>query len=226
MTRIKNIILDFDGTLVDTAPLIVKTMQAAISEMQLQPKTEEECRATIGLRLEEIPAVLWPELPGIGGQYAATYRRIFEELKRPLNVVCFQGVIETLRVLHASGFRMAIASSRSHKSLVEYTQLFGITDCFSMLIGGDDIAHGKPAPDPVLAILTAEGWSAAETLTVGDAAVDIQMGHAAGTKTCAVTYGNGTRTELQTSCPDYIISQFDSLFPIANGVDDHVACKG
>lgn len=52
MTKIKNIIFDFDGALVDTAPVIIRTMQAAIKELGLPEKTEEESRATIGLRLD------------------------------------------------------------------------------------------------------------------------------------------------------------------------------
>lgn len=210
-TQIKNIIFDFDGTLVDTAPLIVKTMQAAIREMNLPERTGVKCRATIGLRLEEIPAVLWPEFTGIGVEYARTYRRIFDKLKRPLNVNCFPGVIETLGVLHGSGYKMAIASSRSRQSLEEYVEFFGPDKYFCMLVGGNDVAHGKPDPEPVLSILDAKGWKANETLVVGDATVDIQMGKSAGTHTCAVTYGNGTAIELKSAHPDYIISEFTDL---------------
>lgn len=153
MSKIKNIIFDFDGTLVDTAPLIVRTMQETITYMNLPEKAEEECRATIGLRLEEIPAVLWPELPGIGIEYAKNYRRIFDMLKRPLNVRCFPDVLEVLHTLHNAGIAMAIASSRSHKSLAEYVANFDLGDCFSMLVGGDDVTQGKPSPEPVLSIL-------------------------------------------------------------------------
>lgn len=210
----KNIIFDFDGTLADTASLIVATMQATIGRMQLPRKTEAECRATIGLRLEEVPSVIWPELGNIGAEYARTYRSIFEELSRTCEVRCFPGVIDTLRQLHAAGYGMAIASSRSRRSLVEYVRLFNLTDCFCRLVGGDDVANGKPAPDPVLAILAAEGWDAAETLTVGDADVDIIMGRTAGTATCAVTYGNGTPDELESVRPDFTISRFDRLLKL------------
>lgn len=205
---IKNIIFDFDGTLVDTAPLIIKTMQAAMKELELPEKSEEECRSTIGLRLEEIPAVLWPETHDLSERYATTYRRIFDKLKRPLNVECFPDVIDSLRSLHSDGYNMAIASSRSHKSLEEYVNLFGLSDCFSMLIGGNDVINGKPSPDPVLAILNAQGWNAAETLTVGDAPVDILMGKAAGTLTCGVTYGNSTYEEVDAVRPDFLITSF------------------
>ncbi len=222
MTQIKNIIFDFDGTLVDSAPVIVKTMQQTIREMNLPGRTEAECRATIGLRLEEIPAVLWPELTDIGTEYARTYRRIFDKLKRSLNVSCFPGVIETLGILHDSGYRMAIASSRSHQSLEEFVELFGLGKCFSMLVGGNDVTHGKPDPEPEQTILDSKGWNTDETLLVGDAAVDIQMGKAAGTRTCAVSYGNGTEDELKNSCPDYLISDFHAILAVVNGIDGDI----
>lgn len=211
MERIKNIIFDFDGTLVDTAPLIIATMHATAQEMRLPQKTDDECRATIGLRLEDVPDIFWPGNETAKLDFAPTYRRIFETLRRPLGVDCFPGVLKTLEKLHRDGYRMAIASSRSHKSLAEYVELFGLDDCFGMVVGGDDVARGKPAPDPVLSIIDRLGWNAGDTLTVDDAPVDIQMGKAAGTLTCAVTYGNGTEAELAEAGPDYIISDFSAL---------------
>ena len=61
MKKITNIILDFDGTLGDTASVIIQTMQATIQELNLPARSDEECAAMIGLRLIEIPAVLFPE---------------------------------------------------------------------------------------------------------------------------------------------------------------------
>lgn len=222
MTVIKNIVFDFDGTLADTAPLIVKTMHESTRQLGLPERTDEQYRATIGLRLEEIPAALWPERADIGTSYANTYRRIFDELKRPLNMQCFPGVVETLRLLRDCGFGMAIASSRNRKSIEEYIETFGLEGCFCMLVGGNDVAHGKPAPDPVLSILNTQGWNAAETITVGDAAVDIRMGKAAGTRTCAVTYGNGTIDALRSTAPDYLTADFHSIYAIAEGVDKYI----
>lgn len=176
MTSIKNIIFDFDGTLVDTAPLIVATMQAAIRELGLPSKSEQECKSSIGLRLEDIPMALWPDKPGTGPVYAATYRRIFEDLKGEIRAELFPGVIDTLRQLHNDGYRLAIASSRSHRSLADFVTLFSIAGLFDAVIGGDDVSNGKPAPDPVEAICEPLGWQAGETLVVGDTNFDIENG--------------------------------------------------
>lgn len=211
MEKLKNLIFDFDGTLVDTAPLIIATMQAAIKELELPVKSDAECRATIGLRLEEIPSVLWPDIKDLSATYAATYRRIFDELKRPLNVECFPGVDAGLRKLHAHGHRIAIASSRSHKSLDEYVTEFGWGDMLDAVIGGNDVVHGKPAPDAVLAICKRCEWRPDECLVTGDATYDILMGKNAGTATCGVTYGNQTREQLLTAKPDFIVDEFSEL---------------
>lgn len=211
---IRHIIFDFDGTLVDTAPLITSTMMTTISELNLPGRSLDECRATIGLRLVDIPATLWPDRPGLGEIYADTYRRIFDRQKLQIPVKCFPGVIETLRELHSRGFGMAIASSRSHHSLAEYCTEFGLDDVFTCLTGGDDVTNGKPAPDPVLTICRHTGWLPADTLVVGDAIFDIEMGHNAGTETCAVTYGNQTARQLATASPGAMIDHFPALLNV------------
>lgn len=208
---VKNLIFDFDGTLVDTAPIILRTMQATMLEMNLPEKNESECRATIGLRLEEIPNVLWPEFKNLSVSYAKTYRRIFNELKSKLNVTCFPYVKDSLISLRNSNYKMAVASSRSHRSLEEYLNLTGLADFFVMLIGGDDVILGKPAPDPVNKILETLDWNPSETMTTGDSPFDILMGKRAGTLSCGVTYGNSSYEELKAVNPDYIISSFPEI---------------
>ena len=214
MYMIKNYIFDFDGTLMDTAPVILATMRATFEELGLPERTEEECRATIGLRLEEIPKALFPERSDIGSIYAETYRRLFPLYNKPGVARPFPNVIETIKKLHADGHGLAIASSRSHKSLEEFVQGMGLEEAFQILIAGDDVQHGKPSPEPVLTILEKMNWKAEETLVIGDAAVDILMGKAASCQTCAVTYGNGTLTELESAAPDFLIDNLTELLKI------------
>ena len=114
---IRNIIFDFDGTLADTSALILATMKQAVNHIQLSPKTDEEYRSTIGLRLEEVPSKLWPEELDLSEKYAETYRRYFEIIKSEVPITLFPDVKETLEKLRESGIRMGVATSRIHKSL-------------------------------------------------------------------------------------------------------------
>lgn len=212
----RNIIFDFDGTLVDTAALIIETMHRTICALNLPEKSDDECRSMIGYRLEEIPSILWSQIPGLTEQYVNTYRDIFNSIKGTFKVRLFPQVYETLNDLNRKGIKMAIASSRSKASLKEYCSNLHIDDCFLMLVGGGEVKNGKPAPDPVSLILAKQEWVKADTLVVGDMDVDILMGKAAVTAICGVTYGNGTVAELKEAGADYIISDFSQLIEIIN----------
>lgn len=211
MGPIKNIIFDFDGTLADTSKLIVATMQKSLKELGLPFRDEEQIKATIGVRLEEIPSILWPNSTGLGEQFAEIYRKNFIELKNTIQITLFPGVKETLLKLYEKGYRLCIATSRSHQSLEELTRQLGIIDLFVYFLGGDDVSRGKPDPESIYKILSEMEFKFEETLMMGDMKVDILMGKNAGIKTCGVTYGNGKENELKESGVDYIIHSFREM---------------
>ena len=212
--KYKNIIFDFDGTLADTAELTVETMRRTNRVMNLPDKSDEECKAMIGYRLEEIPSILWPGIPLSAELYAATFREIYKSVKNSFIVRTFPRVLDTLADLKRNGIRMAVASSHSKTSLTELCNELLISGYLRMVVGGGDVKNGKPAPDPVNLILATQEWNKEETLVVGDMNVDIVMGKAAGTATCGVTYGNGTGAELKDAGADYIITEFPRIVGI------------
>ena len=210
--NIKLIIFDFDGTLGDTRRNIVTTMQMTIAEMQLPSRSDDECAATIGLPLAGCFRMLYPAMEEKHSlQCAETYRRIFNENLQFMKPDAFPGVAETLAVLKKLGYTLSIASSRSRKSLVELTHHMGIDDQLSLLIGADDVKEAKPKPEPVLKTLATLKFKAAETLVVGDMAVDILMGANAGAMTCGVTWGNGSKEELVAAGADFIIDKMEEI---------------
>ncbi len=213
--NIRLIIFDFDGTLGDTRRNIVTTMQMTIAELGLPSRSDAECVSTIGLPLYGCFEALYPNTDkGIIQKCTDTYRRIFQENLRTIKPQTFPKVVETLSTLKEQGLTLAIASSRSHASLAELTQDLGISDIISYLIGADDVEKAKPNPEPVLNVLKVLRYEATQTLVVGDMNVDILMGVNAGTKTCGVTYGNGTKRELEEAGADYIINCIGELIGI------------
>jgi phosphoglycolate phosphatase len=99
---------------------------------------------------------------------------------------------------------------------MELTQNMGIADYISYILGADDVKEAKPKPEPVLKTLFEMHYDASEAIVVGDMAVDIQMGANAGTKTCGVTWGNGTRDELVQAGATFIIDRMEDLIEIMN----------
>ena len=212
MPTIRMVILDFDGTLADTAAVIIRTMQATISELGLPSRTDEQCAAMIGLRLVEIPPVLFPECSIDADIYARTYHRLFHEYDTEDAVKIYPAVAETLKTLKSKGIILTIASSRSHASLAEYVERLGLSSFISHILGADDVDKGKPDPEPVNRILERFGISPEETMVVGDTSFDIMMGRNAGTRTCGVTYGNGSMESLNDA--DRLIDDFGKLHDI------------
>ncbi len=214
---IKLIIFDFDGTLGDTRRNIVTTMQMTIAELGLSGRTDDECASKIGLPLDGCFEALYPDEAKDTIQLCAeTYRRIFQENLLTMKPQVFPKVKETLSMLQEQGYTLTIASSRWHKSLSELTHDLDIAEFISYLVGADDVEKAKPNPEPVIKTLAAMGADASQTLVVGDMNVDILMGLNAGAITCGVTYGNGTRKELEDAGADYIINSIDELIEITN----------
>lgn len=210
---IKLIIFDFDGTLGDTRRNIVLTLQQTMHSLGLPVRDEAVCASTIGLTLADCFRKMYPGLEESAvEECVVTYRRLFEENRKFLVPQLFPGVADTLRGLKARGLTMAIASSRSSKSLNEFLSEMGVESCFSLVIGADNVTKAKPDSEPVLKVLSAFGISADETLVVGDMGVDIQMGKAAGAKTCGVTWGNGSREDLLAAGADFIIDSMSELY--------------
>ena len=209
------IIFDFDGTLGDTRRNIITTMQMTSAELHLPNRSEEECTATIGLPLAGCFKTLFPEIQDeFILRCAETYRRLFNENLKTIQPQAFPGVVETLSILHQKGLTLTIASSRSHNSLMELTRNMGIADYISYLLGADDVKEAKPKPEPVLKTLADMHYDAGDTLVVGDMAVDILMGANAGAKTCGVTWGNGTKEELEDAGATFIINRIEELIEI------------
>lgn len=209
----KAILFDFDGTLVDSAPGIVKTMEETFKRMAIMVPSDEEMRATIGMPLRDALQKLGQLNDADADKATALYRELFP-IYEVGYIKVFPHVAETLDKLHERGMRMAIVTSRDRKSMELVAGKRNLTPYFETQITGADGIKAKPAPDMVLALLERMQLNAEEVLVVGDTTFDIEMGNSAGCKTVAVTYGNHSREKLESVTPTYIIDRFDELLPL------------
>ena len=212
MSKTKIIILDFDGTLGNTTNVIIRTMHATIKDMGLPERTDAECATMIGPRLIEIPQLLFPGLNVDCELYAETYRKNFKIFNTDGAVEVYPNVLETLKELKDRGYILTVASSRSKSTLLAYVKALGLDETVSYVIGAEDVKAGKPDPEATIKILENFGMKPEEAIVVGDTVYDIQMGANAGTRTCAVTYGNGKRETLSEAT--WVIDDFSELLDI------------
>lgn len=205
LSGIRLVIFDFDGTLGDSQKLITDTMLATIERLNLPKRSREECARTIGLPLKECFSSIIPMSDEQAEECAKVYSEIFNVKNVPGVVKAFPGVVETLERLSLQGILMSIASSRSHRTLAKLMDELDLSKYITYLIAADDVVDKKPAAESVFKTLRHFNVEAHETLVVGDAEFDILMGRNAGTHTCGVTYGNGSKESLEAAGAEWIV---------------------
>ena len=205
LSGIRLVIFDFDGTLGDSQKLITDTMLATIERLNLPMKSREECARTIGLPLKECFSSIIPMTDEQAEECAEVYSEIFNVKNVPGVVKAFPGVVETLERLSSQGILMSIASSRSHRTLAKLVDELDLSKYITYLIAADDVVEKKPAAESVIKTLRHFNIEAHETLVVGDTEFDILMGRNAGTHTCGVTYGNGSKESLEAAKAEWIV---------------------
>jgi phosphoglycolate phosphatase len=198
------IIFDFDGTLADSERCITASMSAALAECGLAADWTR-LRSQIGLPLDRtIRGIVSQSLDDDQvEEIVRSYRRHHAALQNRL-IGLYPGTLDTFKELSASDVLLAIASSKITSAVQAVLGHFDVGKFFACIVGGEQVANGKPAPDMVNRILTITGRLREEALMVGDTTFDVEMAHNAGVDSCAVTYGNQSREQLALAHPSYL----------------------
>jgi phosphoglycolate phosphatase len=205
-----NVILDFDGTLVDSREDIAAAQLWVLGQFGAEALEKEQLYPHIGKTLQETFALfLPPEVHWRIPEAAELYSEYYPP-RSLLTTRLFPGVRETLIELRRSGKRLAVASTKRVAGIRRVTDHFHIAEFFSQLQGSDGIPY-KPDPFIVRKILSDQAWDRSETLMVGDSGHDMVAGRAAGVATCGVTYGALTAEQIRAFSPDFVIDRFPDL---------------
>lgn len=212
----KIVILDFDGTIADTRPVILNTFHRTLDAMNLPQHSDDEIAATIGLPLLKAFPTLEPMNKEMAAVCTATYRRIFEDVNAEIGVPMFPHVADTLKQMHDKGCILTIATSRGYKSAAEFIRNFHLDDIITFIIAAEDVKHAKPDAEPVEKTLKHYELKPEDAVVIGDTHFDILMGRNAGCATIGVTYGNGSRESLVEAGADYVVDDFAETLLITN----------
>ena len=210
----KIIILDFDGTIADTKPVILGTFHRTFDAMHLPQRSDEQIAATIGLPLVEAFPLLHPMDREKAAECTDKYREIFEDVNREIGVPMFPHVADTLRLLHLKGSLLTIATSRGYKSAADFIRSFRLDDIITFIIAAEDVKHAKPDAEPVLRTLAHYKLQPEDAIVVGDTHFDILMGRNANCMTIGVAYGNGSRQSLIDAGADAVVDDFADILTV------------
>jgi pyrophosphatase PpaX len=175
---IKNIIFDWDGTLLKTLELWLESYQVAFNKRDLQ-FGPAEIVAEFFQDHHRVPE-RHPDL-----DFPTIAKECFEYVHKAVSsATLYDGAVETLSALKSEQTTFSLVSSSSRKVLEAGLGSHGFKEDFVSIIAGDDGFGYKPSASPFEEMLTRMGVNAAETLVIGDSHVDILAGKAVGCQTC------------------------------------------
>jgi len=210
--ELRAVVFDVDGMLLDTKEFIFQAYEDTLKRFGHQVPHRTVMSKQIGRGLEECYLAFAPN--GDIKALSLAHRAFQDRPEIVKLIVTYPGVSDLLQQLQKAGLRLAVFSSRK-VTLAPSLQRAGLIEFFGAMVQGDDVTHHKPHPEGLLKALDELGVPPHQAAMVGDAAVDILAGKAAGVSlTIGITHGFGTQTELEAAMPDYIVHSIDEIAPI------------
>jgi len=208
------IVFDLDGTLVDTAPDLIATINVLLVRRNLPPVADDRLRNMIGAgarrlierALAEHRIVIAPEeLDRLFADFLEHYAAHIADRSRP-----FAGLEPALDALAAQGCTLAVCTNKLERLSRLLLDQLGLTRRFAFVCGQDTFGVQKPDPDVLRWTIARAAGSSERAVMVGDSATDIDVARAAGVPVVAVDFGY-TEIPVSQLGPDRIISRFDDL---------------
>lgn len=188
--RLRAVLFDMDGTLLDSAPDFIAITQAMRAARDLPPLADKAIRDQVSGGARAMVACAFDEDPqsdefeALRLEFLERYQQHCAVLTRP-----FDGIDTLLADIEQARLLWGVATNKPLRYAEPIMQRLALAERSAVLVCPDHVEQSKPAPDMLLLACQKLGVQPGEVLFVGDDARDIESGRAAGCKTAAVTYG-------------------------------------
>jgi phosphoglycolate phosphatase len=216
MLRPKMILIDVDGTLVDSVPDLAFCVDAMMTRLGRAPHGEAAVRTWVGNGVERlVRRALIGQLDGEPDD--ADYRAalpIFLTLyadNTSKRSMLYPGVREGIAFMKAAGYPLGCVTNKAARFTEPLLRDLGIRDQFSLVVSGDTLPEKKPHPMPLLHAAEVFGVEPADALMIGDSVSDVKAARAAGFKIICMSYGYNHGEDIRTAQPDAVIDSMTEL---------------
>ena len=208
------VVFDLDGTLVDSAPDLVATLNVIFARQGLPPVAYDTARNLVGSgarsMIERSLAAQERKLDtagfdGLVKDFVEHYAAHIADRSR-----AFPGLEAALDELAAGGCRFAVCTNKLEWLSVRLLDALGLSNRFAAICGADTFGLQKPHPDLLRRTIARADGEPAHAVMVGDSISDIATARAAGVPVVAVDYGY-TETPVSELGPDRVISALAEL---------------
>ena len=188
--RLRAVLFDMDGTLLDTAPDFIAICQAMLAERGL-PRVDDKlirdeisggARAMVSAAFAMSPEA--PEFEALRLEFLERY-----QIDCAVHSTLFDGMAELLADIEKANLIWGVVTNKPVRFAQPIMEQLGLSERSAVLICPDHVTRSKPDPEPLLLACKMLDLDPASVLFVGDDLRDIESGRDAGTKTAAVRYG-------------------------------------
>ena len=167
---IDTVLFDFDGTLMDTTPIIIRSWQEVYRAVTGSDGDVDEILGTFGEILRESLAKKFPD------QDTEELVKIYKSYQQDRfadEVELFPGVEDLLAYLKDAGYKLGLVTSRIKQTSMRALDMFGIKEYFDSIITADDCTKHKPDPEPIMLALEGCGSVPERAVMIGDTVYDM-----------------------------------------------------
>jgi len=213
---LRAVLLDLDGTLVDTPQAIVEVSQSTLAALGLPPADAQRIRDGIGLPLPVALAQLVGTGPAGAAEAVEIYRTLWHARVTPrIPSLLYPGVREGLQELKRAEILLGVVTGKAQEGADSTVAAAGLAGLLDVVLGYTSVPNPKPAPDIVYEALGRLGAPATAAVLAGDSTLDLEMAGRAGVRSIAVTYGAQPESALRTAAPTWVAHSFPEVVRIA-----------
>jgi phosphoglycolate phosphatase len=209
------VIFDLDGTLVDTAPDLMRATNHVLTALGRRPITMAEVRVFVG---HGARALLTRGLAATGGlpegyDVEPDYKRFVQFYSENIadGSVVFPGLVDLLDRLKAEGYGLGVCTNKLEGLSVQLIEALGLTHYFGSVVGPDTLGIAKPDPRPFHESVARLKLNTPAAIMVGDSETDILTARNAGVPVIGVPFGY-TPQPVETYNPDRMIRHYDEAY--------------
>ena len=218
-SAVRLVLLDLDGTLVDTAPDLAAAANRMRIARGIEPLPISELRPYVSHGARGMVARAF-NVAVDDALYAELRSEFLREYESALCVesALFAGMDDTLKQLEHRGIKWGIVTNKFARFTLPLVQALNLSDRAACVVSGDTTKFSKPHPAPLLHALACAAVDSSLAMYVGDDQRDIDAGHAAGVRTVVASYGYlGNGVPYQQWGADAVIDSPSAILRLLNG---------
>jgi phosphoglycolate phosphatase len=210
------ILIDLDGTLIDSVPDLAYCGDEMMKELGLAPRGEAAARDWVGNGVERfcertlLGSVDGTADPELFAQALPIFKRLYLTHNSQRSRV-YDGVVEGIEWMKAQGYRLGCVTNKAEAFTVPLLKDKGLFDLFELVVSGDTCPEKKPSPIPLLYAAEKMGVVPENALMLGDSISDVKAARAAHFHIICMSYGYNHGEDIRLATPDAVVDSMAEL---------------